>query len=63
MLLKKKDISKEFLEDYAIGFHMPVNVFKDKIMNIDTSKYFKDLDISEDGKTRPYQYQSSVVDN
>lgn len=63
LLLKKNDISKEFLEDYAIGFHMPINAFKDKIMNIDTSKYFKDFDISEDGKMRPYQYQSSVVDN
>jgi hypothetical protein len=43
LLLKKEEISKEFLEDYAIGIHMPSQGFKDKIMNIDTSMYFKDF--------------------
>jgi hypothetical protein len=43
LLLKKEAISSEFLEDYAIGFHMPVNGFKNKIMNINTSMYFKDF--------------------
>jgi len=43
LLLKKEAISSEFLEDYAIGFHMPVNGFKNKIMNINTSMFFKDF--------------------
>jgi hypothetical protein len=43
LLLKKEEISSEFLEDYAIGFHMPVNGFKNKIMNINTSMFFKDF--------------------
>ena len=43
LLLKKNDISKEFLEEYAIGFLMPVNDFKNKIMNINTSMFFKDF--------------------
>lgn len=44
LLLKKEAISKEFLEDYAIGYHMPTRIFKDKIMKIETDKYFKDFD-------------------
>lgn len=43
LLLKKQEISSEFLEDYAIGIHMPVNGFKNKIMNINTSMFFKDF--------------------
>ena len=43
LLVKKEAISSEFLEDYAIGFHMPVNGFKNKIMNINTSMFFKDF--------------------
>jgi hypothetical protein len=45
LLLKKDVISKEFLEDYAIGFHMPINEFKHNIMNINTDKIFKDFNI------------------
>lgn len=44
LILKKYAISNEFLEDYAIGYHMPVSGFKDNIMKIDTAKYFKDFD-------------------
>ena len=43
LLLKKDEISNEFLEDYAIGIHMPSDGFKNKIMNINTNAYFKDF--------------------
>ena len=43
LILKKEAISCEFLEDYAIGIHMPSSGFKEKIMNINTSIYFKDF--------------------
>jgi hypothetical protein len=43
LILKKTLISNEFLEDYAIGYHMPTSIFKDKIMKIETDKYFKDF--------------------
>jgi hypothetical protein len=43
LLFKKDEISNEFLEDYAIGFHMPVTGFKDKILRLDTDACFKDL--------------------
>lgn len=43
LLLKKEAILKEFLEDYAIGYHMPINDFKQNIMNINTDKIFKDF--------------------
>ena len=40
---KKDEIANEFLEDYAIGIHMPSDGFKNKIMNINTNAYFKDF--------------------
>jgi hypothetical protein len=43
LLFKKEEISNEFLEDYAIGFHMHVTGFKDKILRLDTDVYFKDF--------------------
>ena len=43
LLLKKDEIANEFLEDYAIGIHMPSDGFKNKIMNINTNAYFKDF--------------------
>ena len=43
LLFKKEEISNEFLEDYAIGFHMPVTGFKDKILRLDTDAYFTDF--------------------
>lgn len=43
LILKKEAISCEFLEDYAIGIHMPANGFKNKIMNINTNIYFEDF--------------------
>ena len=35
-------ISKEYLEDYAIGYYLPEE-FKKTIMFIDTNVYFKDF--------------------
>lgn len=43
LIFKKEAISCEFLEDYAIGIHMPANGFKNKIMNINTNIYFEDF--------------------
>jgi hypothetical protein len=45
LLFKKEEISNEFLEDYAIGFHMPVTGFKDKILRLDTDAYFTDFNL------------------
>jgi len=45
-LINKENIvellSKEYLEDYAIGYHLPAE-FKQNIMFIDTNVYFKDF--------------------
>jgi len=43
LLLKKDDICNEYLEDYAIGFHMPVPTFKEKILNLKTDEFFIDF--------------------
>jgi len=43
LLFKKDDICNEFLEDYAIGFHMPVPVFKENILRLDTGAFFTDF--------------------
>jgi hypothetical protein len=39
---KKKEIEKEYFEDYAIGYHLH-EFYKKTIMNIDRSKYFREL--------------------
>ena len=39
---KKSTIENEYLEDYAIGFHLP-SYLKNNILNIDTDKYFIDV--------------------
>jgi len=44
---KKENISKEFLEDYAIGLHLH-SFFKKVILPISSDKYFKDMEIDED---------------
>ena len=41
LLLKKDIIQKEYLEDYAIGFHLN-DKFKKYILPIDSKKYFED---------------------
>ena len=38
---KKNIIKKEYLEDYAIGYHLD-SVFKENILSISTNKYFQD---------------------
>jgi len=39
-------IENEYLEDYAIGFHLD-NVFKTNIMNLATNLYFTDIELSD----------------
>lgn len=43
LLIKKDDICNEFLEDYAIGFHMPIDVFKSNMLRLKTEDYFFDF--------------------
>lgn len=44
LLMERKNIEKEYLEDYAIGFYLP-SFLKDShhMLNIDTDKYFQDI--------------------
>ena len=42
LINKRENINKEFLEDYAIGFHLD-NYYKENIIHIDTDKFFKDI--------------------
>lgn len=42
LLIKKDDICEEFLEDYAIGYHMPVVTYKNNILKLKTEDYFFD---------------------
>jgi hypothetical protein len=42
LLKNKLYIRNEFLEDYAIGYHMS-QIFKDRILKIDTSIFFRDM--------------------
>ena len=41
LISKKLDIEKEYLEDYAIGLNLSI-FYKENLLNIDTTKYFKD---------------------
>ena len=43
LITKKKDIEKEYLEDYAIGFQLS-QIYKENMLDIDTTKFFKDID-------------------
>lgn len=38
---KKQEIESEYLEDYAIGYHL-TNLYKTNILPLDTNKYFVD---------------------
>ncbi len=42
LLIKKDCICEEFLEDYAIGYHMPVASFKSNILRLKTEDIFFD---------------------
>ena len=42
LLLKKEQICKEYLEDYAIGYHLDP-ILKNTILHIQTNKYFIDF--------------------
>jgi hypothetical protein len=43
LLIKKDDICNEFLEDYAIGYHMPVPAFKASVLKLKTDDFFFDF--------------------
>ena len=42
LVMQKEEISKEYLEDYAVGLYLP-NILKENILNINTSNFFKDF--------------------
>jgi hypothetical protein len=44
LLTKRRLIESEFFEDYAIGYYLD-DYFKLNILNLDTNKHFKDIDI------------------
>lgn len=43
LISKKKSICNEYLEDYAIGFHLDP-ILKNNILNLETNKYFVDFE-------------------
>ena len=46
LLTKRENIIKEYLEDFAIGFHLSP-YYKNNIMNIKTNDYFTDIELSD----------------
>jgi hypothetical protein len=42
LITKRKDIEKEYLEDYAIGLNLSL-IYKQNLLRIDTDKFFKDF--------------------
>jgi hypothetical protein len=46
LLSKRENISKEYLEDFAIGFHLSP-YYKNNIMHIRTNDYFTDIELSD----------------
>ena len=46
LLLKRENIEREFLEDYAIGFNLSLK-FKQDMLLIATNKYFTDIELSD----------------
>lgn len=46
LLGKKQKITNEFLEDYAIGFHLD-NKWKANMLHIATNRYFTDIELSD----------------
>jgi hypothetical protein len=46
LILKRANIEREFLEDYAIGFNLS-KTLKENILLISTNKYFTDIELSD----------------
>ena len=46
ILSKKEKIYSEYLEDYAIGYHLDKK-FKEGLLHISTNKYFTDIELSD----------------
>jgi len=46
LLSRRSLIEKEYLEDYAIGYHLD-NLYKSNILNLQTNKFFKDIESSD----------------
>ena len=46
LISKKEKIRKEYIEDYAIGYHLSP-YFKNNIFNISTNKFFTDIELSD----------------
>jgi len=46
LLTKREYIIKEYLEDFAIGFHLSP-YYKNNIMHIKTNEYFTDIELSD----------------
>jgi hypothetical protein len=44
LITKREYIEKEYLEDYAMGFHLS-QIYKENMLDIDTTKYFIDIPI------------------
>jgi hypothetical protein len=46
LLLKRENIEKEYLEDYAVGFYLYPN-YKINMLNLETNKFFTDIELSD----------------
>jgi len=46
LISKRENIEKEYLEDYAIGYHLS-NIFKKDILTISTNNFFTDIELSD----------------
>ena len=46
LILKRENIAREYLEDYAIGFNLSPK-FKQEMLLIATNKYFTDIELSD----------------
>jgi len=46
LLLKRETIEKEYLEDYAIGFHLD-QIYKTTMIHLITNNFFTDIELSD----------------
>ena len=46
LILKRESIEKEYLEDYAIGYHLDKK-FKQNLLSISTNNFFTDIELSD----------------
>ena len=60
LISKKELIGKEYLEDYAIGFYLS-QYYKENMLNIDTSKYFKDFYLDDFYLEESQGFSKSVI--